>query len=94
MNELPRDVLETTAEPMLGESLPVVPDLMGLGLEQACESAAWAGARISATSVRRVHAPWGIVVAQSPAPGTRIKGRWQIHVLVSVPPAEDGPRDA
>ena len=63
----------------------VAPDLIGLGLHEACEVAAWSGTRIDARSVARAHGPWGIVVAQSPSPGSRLESAWRIHVLVSVP---------
>ena len=76
------------------ESLPIVPDLIGLDLGEACAAAAWASTSVNATSVIRARAPWGVVVAQSPPPGTRLTGRWRIHVLVSVPPPSAGADDA
>lgn len=72
----------------------VVPDVIGLSLEEACEAAAWAGTRINATSTERALGPRGVVVAQSPAPGTRVKPRWQIHVLVSASGSPKAPVDA
>ena len=66
-----------------------VPDLIGLGIADACEAAAWAGTSISTTSVARPQGPWGVIVAQSPSPGLRPPGRWRIHALVTVPPQDE-----
>lgn len=90
MNPLPQDALEAAIEPVATESWPVVPDLISLGLGEACATAAWADASVSATSVTRIRGPWGVVVAQSPPPGARLKGLWRIHVLVSAPPSAPG----
>jgi beta-lactam-binding protein with PASTA domain len=68
-----------------GAARAIAPDLIGLALHEACEKAAWSGTRIDARSVARAHGPWGIVVAQSPSPATRLESAWRIHVLVSVP---------
>jgi beta-lactam-binding protein with PASTA domain len=85
--EQPEEVLASDAA--TGDA--VTPDLIGLALYDACEAAAWAGTRLDATSVARAHGPWGVVVAQSPSPGVRLRSLWQIHVLVSTPlPADDG----
>jgi beta-lactam-binding protein with PASTA domain len=64
---------------------PHVPDLIGLSLEEACEVAAWAGIKVTATSTERTHGPRGEVVAQTPSPGTRMEALWRVHVLVSAP---------
>ncbi len=90
MSALPPDALEAGGEPVQIEAPPLVPDLMGLGIGEACAAAAWASISVNATSVTRVRAPWGVVVAQSPSPGTRLKGRWRIHVLVSAPATAAG----
>lgn len=86
MNESPSDAIEAVADAGWARARSVVPDVIGLSLADACESAAWAGTSVSATSVERARGPWGLVVAQSPAPGTHMKEMWQVHVLVSVPP--------
>jgi len=57
-----------------------------MSLADACEVAAWADLRVDATTVSRSRAPWGVVIAQSPSPGVCLRPRWQIHVLVAVPP--------
>ena len=90
MSALPPGALGTPLDGVVPESLPLVPDLIGLGLDEACTAAAWASTSVNATSVTRARAPWGVVVAQSPPPGTRLKGRWRIHVLVSTPPPSAG----
>ena len=61
-----------------------VPDLIGLNLEQACEAAAWAGIKLNATGTRN-HGRVGVVVAQSPPPGTSTVPLRQIDVSVSAP---------
>ena len=61
-----------------------VPDLIGLSLEQACETAAWAGIRLNATSTNG-HGRVGVVVAQSPSPGISTEPLRQISVSVSAP---------
>ena len=86
MNPQPHEQLESALEPAGAVSRAVVPDLIGLGLGEACTHAAWAGASVNATSVARAREPWGVVVAQSPPPGTRLMGQWRIHVLVSARP--------
>ena len=71
------------------EARTIVPDLIGLGLAEALSAAAWAGTTVNATRVARAHEPWGVVMAQSPSPGTHLKRLWRIHVLVSErPPTE------
>ncbi len=94
MNQYPAAALESAAEPAPEASHLVVPDLIGLGLEDACSAAAWAGSRISVTKTSRGRAPWGVVVAQSPSPGSRMKALWQIHVLISARPLADEGRRA
>jgi beta-lactam-binding protein with PASTA domain len=85
-DEQPADVPGGDASP----TYAVTPDLIDLELQDACAAAAWAGTRISATPVTRSRGPWGVVVAQSPSPGTRLRTLWQIHVLVSTAlPAEE-----
>ena len=86
MSALPPGALGAPIQGVDTESLPIVPDLIGLDIGEACTAAAWASTSVDATSVTRAREPWGVVVAQSPSPGTRLKGRWRIHVLVSVPP--------
>ena len=61
-----------------------MPDLIGLNLEQACEAAAWAGIKLNATGMRS-HGRVGVVVAQSPPPGTSMEPLRQINVSVSAP---------
>lgn len=90
MSALPPWALEVPLDAVVSENLPIVPDLIGLGLGEACTAAAWASTSVNATSVTRAREPWGVVVAQSPPPGTRLKGRWRIHVLVSAPPPSAG----
>ena len=77
------------AQPATARARPVVPNVVGLGLGEACEAVAWTGGSVSATSVVRARGPYGLVVAQTPAPGTQLKAMWQVHVLVSVPPSKD-----
>lgn len=76
-----------------GPVTAVAPDLIGLDLHDACEAAAWAGTRIDATRVVRGRGPWGVVVAQSPSPGVRLRSRWQIHVLIAAPLPANEPED-
>lgn len=90
MSALPPGALGAPIQGVDTESLPIVPDLIGLDIGEACTAAAWASTSVDATSVTRAREPWGVVVAQSPSPGTRLKGRWRIHVLVSVPPPSAG----
>jgi beta-lactam-binding protein with PASTA domain len=66
----------------------VTPDLLGLTLAEACAAAAWAGTTLDATHVPRAHGPQGVVVAQSPSPGARIRPLWRVHVLVAERPLE------
>lgn len=77
----------------MGGLHPIVPDLIGLSLEEASEAAAWSGIRLSAIGTER-RRPVGVVVAQSPSPGTRTQPLWQIHVLVSPAMPTDGSADA
>ena len=87
MNEHPSGLTDGLHAPAtLGPALPSAPDLIGMSLADACEVAAWADARVDATTVSRSRAPWGVVIAQSPSPGVCLRPRWQIHVLVAVPP--------
>ncbi len=86
MNELPRDTARTPATQASIRPGSVVPDLIGLGLAEALATAAWAGSGVNATRVVRTREPWGVIVAQSPSPGTHMKQLWRIHVLVSEPP--------
>ena len=88
-----RHAREPVARPPTGDPHPIVPDLIGLSLEEASETTAWAGIKLSATGTER-HGPVGVVVAQSPSPGTRMKPLWQIHVLVSATALPEGPADA
>jgi beta-lactam-binding protein with PASTA domain len=76
------------------EPRQVTPDLIGLPLADACTTAAWAGTSVDATHVTRAREPWGVVVAQSPAPGTSLSGLWRVRVLVSAPlqPGHQDPR--
>jgi beta-lactam-binding protein with PASTA domain len=81
--------VETLADATPARAWPIVPNVVGLGLAEACEAVAWAGGSVSATSVVRTRGPYGWVVAQTPAPGTQLKAMWQVHVLVSVPSSSD-----
>ena len=71
-------------EPMPRPVDPTVPDLIGLSLEQACEAAAWAGIKLNAT-ISNGPGRVGVVVAQSPPPGTSTEPLRQISVSVSPP---------
>ena len=86
MNELARDKSRTPASRAPATTTSVVPDLIGLGLAEALATAAWAGTGVNATRVVRAREPWGVIVAQSPSPGTHLKRLWRIHVLVAEPP--------
>lgn len=79
--------------PRPSDARTIAPDLIGLGLEDACTTASWARTRISATHVTQGRGPWGVVVAQSPSPGMRMQASWRIHVLVSERPAIDDDAD-
>ena len=70
-----------------------VPDLIGLSLEQACETAAWAGIKLNATSTNG-HGRVGVVVAQSPSPGISTEPLRQISVSVSAPWPSGQSKDA
>jgi beta-lactam-binding protein with PASTA domain len=74
---------------MLGSTGAIVPDLIGLSLEQACEAAAWAGTKLNATGAKG-HGRVGVVVAQSPSPGVSTEPLRQIYVSVSAPWLPDG----
>ena len=81
-HECPSGAATGEPAPRLAES--TVPDLIGLSLEQACEAAAWAGIKLNATSssgLGRV----GVVVGQSPPPGTIADPLGQINVSISAP---------
>lgn len=71
-------------KPAPGGTGSIVPDLIGLSLEQACETAAWAGIKLNATSTVG-HGRVGVVVTQSPPPGTSAEPLRQIDVSVSAP---------
>ena len=86
MNELARDPGKPPAPPAPAKKTSVVPDLIGLELTDALATAAWAGTSVNATRLVRAREPWGVIVAQSPSPGTHLRQLWQIHVLVSEPP--------
>ena len=75
-------------------STSIVPDLIGLDLAEALTTAAWAGTSVNATRVVRVRGPWGVIIAQSPSPGTHLKRLWRIHVLVSEPSPAGEDHDA
>ena len=75
---------EAAGGPVSLGSGSIVPDLIGLSLEDACEAAAWAGLKLNATSTAR-RGRVGIVVAQSPPPGSSTGRPAQIHVSVSTP---------
>jgi len=61
----------------------ITPDVIGLDLPTACETAAWAGISLGVQRVERSRGPFDVVVAQSPAPGTRLRPMWRLHVLIS-----------
>jgi beta-lactam-binding protein with PASTA domain len=90
VNELARDLGKPAALPAPVTATSIVPDLIGLDLAEALTTAAWAGTSVNATRVVRARGPWGVIIAQSPSPGTHLKRLWRIHVLVSEPsPAGD-----
>lgn len=78
---------------MLSSTGAIVPDLIGLSLEQACEAAAWAGTKLNATGTQG-HGRVGVVVAQSPSPGASTEPLRQINVSVSAPWLPDASTDA
>ena len=88
-----RHTREPVARAPTGDPRPTVPDLIGLSVVEASEAAAWAGIKLSATGTEH-HGPVGVVVAQSPSPGTRMKPLWKIHVLVSAALHPKGSADA
>ena len=71
-----------------------MPDLIGLSLEEACEVAAWAGIKVSASGSGHTHGPRSEVVAQTPSPGTRMEALWRVHVLVAAPRLPEGSANA
>ena len=86
MNEPARDPGRPPAVPAPVAATSIVPDLIGLDLAEALTTAAWAGTSVNATRVARARGPWGVIIAQSPSPGTHLKRLWRIHVLVAEPP--------
>ena len=84
---------DVTAIPFRGGLRSTVPDLIGLSLEEACEAAAWAGIKLNATSAER-HGRLGVVLAQSPPPGSAMESSRQVHVVVSAFGLPRGPAGA
>jgi beta-lactam-binding protein with PASTA domain len=93
MTDQPQSGHMAAPDPMPADARPRVPDIIGLSLEDAGEAAAWAGIKLSATTTARAHGPLGVVIAQSPSPGTRLEPHWRLHVLVTTSWPTEGPPD-
>lgn len=68
---------------------PCAPDVVGLSLREAQDSAESRGLRLAVSSCDSSRGPWGIVVAQSPVCGSRLMPRWRLHVLIADHPGID-----
>lgn len=69
----------------------LVPDLIGLEAFGAHTLAMTAGVRLSVTVWQTLVGPWGLVLDQSPEPGTRVRRGTRLHVIISGRPHQPVP---